>query len=309
MVYRFATPNDNREPILNYNNRIEVSTNVGVIFFKEAESSYVGEISNGIKKLNIEGEGEISYKYNTDADCYKNAVDALVNENGCKDIIVTSSLHYDTLKGIADEYKDTDFYVLWGTELFSDNPPRNIQICRIDITRAMYSIGVNSAHYLTEKIKAMDITDPSYSETNHTVVYLYKTDIGKSHYENFVTGVKKVNPNLSIYQFNVTDEAQYASTLTNEGNMYAVMLADEMPDLVNALSQLQPENIYISGTTDSVKGYSNYLCAIKADNNTYLEYIFHSIAKDSPTGDIYNGSYEDNFCRIDYNKAILGNLK
>ena len=309
LVYRFALPAKNQEPIINLSDQLKIDTNVGVIFFDHTDNSLINEISESIKKLDIDGDCEVKYKYNTDQDCYREAVSTLVGQDKCKNILITGKSYHNVLLEIAKDFKDTNFYVLWGTDEYTSASADNIQICRADISKAVYSIGVNSAHYLTEKIKAIDVTDPAFSETNHTVIYLYKTDTGYSYYEQFASGVKKINPNLGVYAVKVEDENEYAAAFKQSEDIYTVMAADEMPLLTEALAQAPSDNLFLSGVTEDVIKYPNYLCAIKIDNSTFIDNIFHSISDGTALVPIHNGAYDDSFCRLEYNKKIIGNLK
>lgn len=309
LVYRFAIPTDNQEPIINLSNQYEVNENVGVVFFDGAESSFANEISSCIKKLDIDGTCEIKYKYNTGKDNYIEAVTSLAEQEMCKTLIITDSKHHDTLMQIAETFKDTNFYVLWGKDEYTSSPLDNVQICRVDTSKAVYSIGVNSAHYLTEKIKSIDVTDPAFSEINHTVMYLYKTDAGYTQYEQFAAGVKTINPNLGMYAVKVDDEVEYAKSLMQSGDVYALMAAEEMPQLTKELTEAMPDNIYLSGVTEDVIKYQKYLCAITVDNSTFVDYIFRSISNGEALTPVYNGTYDDSFCRLEFNKAIIGKLK
>ena len=227
----------------------------------------------------------------------------------CKKILITDNAYYNQLPDIAKQYKSTDFYVLWGMDDYKLSAPENVQICRVDIAKAVYSIGVNSAHYLTEKIKAIDVTDPAFSETNHTVLFLYKTDEAHKHYEQFASGVKTINPNLATYSVKLDNEKAYLSQLMQSNDVYSIMLAEEMPDVVKTLTEASLDNIYLSGATKDVMQYQKYLCAVSVDNTTYIDYIFHSISNGNELVPVFNGTYEDHFCRLEYNKLIIGKLK
>ena len=309
MVYRFAIPTSNQEPIINLSEQLEIDENIGVIFFDEAKTGFVNNVTDYIKKLDIDGKCEIKFKYNTDDKRYSEAVDTLVKQEKCQSILITDSKYYSELTDIANDYKDTNFYVLWGKDEYRSSTPDNVQICRVDITKAVYSIGVNSAHYLTEKIKGIDVTDPAFSEINHTVLYLYKTDAAHKLYDQFASGVKTINPNLAIYSVKIENEAAYAQQLAQSNDICAVMLAEEMPEFITTLTEANPDNVYLSGTTVDVTKYPEYLCAVTIDTNTYIDYIFHSISSNKDLVQIHNGTYEDSFCRLEYNKSIIGKLK